>query len=253
MQLRVVDAGPAEPHLQANLISYVINEQVAIDAGALGLLPLREQQRLRAVFVSHSHADHIATLPMLIDNVYCPGPECLKVYGHEATLRDLQHHIFNDRIWPDVLQLAAADSPFVEFQPVVHGQTIDIAGLRITPFEVNHTLPSLGFVIEERQAAVAVVADTAPCDAIWEFLADFEQLRAVFLEISFPNRLQWLADVAKHLTPNSFLAETRKLATPVTWYITHTKLEHSEAISCEVAELQIPNCKFAMGGECYRF
>lgn len=253
MHLRVVDGCPINPHHQCNLISYVVNDHLAFDAGALGLMPLAEQKKITSIFLSHVHADHIATLPLLVDNVYRPGPDCVKLYAKQATIDDLRQHVFNGRIWPDVLQLASPDSPFIEFRAIAHGQSIVENGVRVTAYDVNHTIPTLGFVVEDAQAAVAVVADTAPCDAIWEFLAGFDKLQAVFLEISFPNALQWLAEVAKHLTPQTFLEETRKLNRRVAWYVTHTKLEHAERIAQEVAELQIEHCQFAMGGECYRF
>ncbi len=253
MHLRVVDGCQTNVHHQANLISYVVDEHLAFDVGAIGLMPLAEQKKLDTIFLSHSHADHIATLPLLIDNVYAPGPDCITLYANQSTIDALREHVFNDRIWPNVFQLATPDSPFVKFKPLGHGDSILIAGKRVTAFDVNHTIPTLGFVVQDHQGGVAVVADTAPCDAIWEFLSTIENLKAVFLEISFPNSMQWLADVAKHLTPRDFVRETEKLKRPMAWYITHLKLEHAEAIAAEVAELGLKNFQFAMGGECYQF
>src|SRR6266478_2567694 len=44
------------------LTSYLINDTLAIDAGALGIFAGHaEQARVRHVLISHSHADHIAT------------------------------------------------------------------------------------------------------------------------------------------------------------------------------------------------
>jgi len=253
MQIRVVDGCQSTPHRQSTLISYVVGEKVAFDAGALGLLPLPEQRQLSSIFLSHSHADHIATLPLLIDHIYQPGPECITLYANSATINDLRQHVFNGRIWPDVFELAQAHGPFMELKPLQHGQSVQVDEFRVTAFDVNHTIPTLGFVIEDEQSAIAIVADTARCDAVWEFLAEFEKLRAVFLEISFPNSMQWLADVAKHLTPNDFLQETRQLPQHVAWFITHMKLEHAAQIEQEVAQLQMDNCQFAMGGMNYRF
>lgn len=259
MQLRVVDAGNPRQGFQSSLISYVVNEQIAFDAGALALMPLDEQRKISTIFLSHAHADHIATLPLLIDNVYAPGPECITLYANQSTIDNLRQHVFNDRIWPNVFQLGTSDSPFVELKPLAHGQSVCVDECRVTAFDVNHSIPTLGFVIEDQHVALAVVADTAPCDAIWELLSKIEKLRAVFLEISFPNSMSWLAEIAKHLTPNDFLAETRKLKQlaqarrPIQWFITHMKLEHAEMIEREVAELPIENYRFAMSGENYCF
>ena len=49
------------------LVSFLVNDTVTIDAGPLGLLSdLRKQERVRHVFLTHEHIDHIATLPILL-------------------------------------------------------------------------------------------------------------------------------------------------------------------------------------------
>ncbi len=253
MQLRVVDGSESKLRRQRSLISYVVAEKVAFDAGALALMPLEHQKQLTSIFLSHSHADHIATLPLLIDNVYRPGPDCITLYANQSTIRDLKAFVFNDHIWPDVFRLSEQASPFIEFKVIEPGEQISLHGLRVTAFEVNHTIPTLGFLVENDRTAIAIVADTGPCQSIWDFLSDVETLQAVFLEISFPNSMQWLADVAKHLTPSDFIAETRKLRRAVDWYITHVKPEYGEVIAREVQQLEIRNCNFAMGSELYHF
>lgn len=253
MQLRIVDGSESNQHRQKNLISYVVSDRVAFDAGALGLMPSPQQKQLTTIFLSHSHADHIATLPLLLENVYGSGLDCITLYANAATLHDLKTHVFNDHIWPDIFRLSETSAPFAEFRLIEHGQTVRVHGLKVTAFDVEHTIPTLGFLVEDDAAAVAIVADTGPCDAIWEYLSSVENLRAVLLEISFPNSMQWLAQAAKHLTPNDFLNETRKLRRRVAWYITHVKPEYGSRISEEVAALKIENCQYAMGSEVYRF
>jgi cAMP phosphodiesterase len=253
MRLRVIDGNLGKPQKQSSLISYVVNDGVALDAGGLGIMPLPCQKMLHSIFLSHSHADHIATLPLLIDNVYRPGPECITLYANASTVSDLRQYVFNDRIWPDVFRLSQNNSPFVQFEVIESGQLIQRNELLITGFSVEHTLPTLGFLIQDERAAIAVVADTGPCDAIWDFLNTIENLKAVFLEISFPNQMLWLAEVAKHLTPSLFLSETKKLRRPVQWYVTHMKPEFAKIIELEVAQLNISNCQYALSGTDYHF
>lgn len=253
MQLKIVDGNAVEPHPQANLISYVIDGRVAIDAGALGLLPLHEQKQIQAVFLSHAHVDHIATLALFIDNVYVPGPRCVKLYGSASTIADLQQHLFNDRLWPDLVRLSASESPFLEWEEIRHGQSVDVHGLQLTAFDVDHSIPTLGYVAATAESAVALVSDTAPYQPIWDFLNQIEQLKAVFLEISFPDSMQWLAEKSKHLTPSWFLAETQKLTQPVDWFITHVKPEYARAIAEEVSQLRFAHCQLAMASQIYEF
>ncbi len=57
------------------LVSFLIDDTVAIDAGSLGLLADLDRQRgVRHVFLTHEHVDHIASLPIFLENVYDPGP-----------------------------------------------------------------------------------------------------------------------------------------------------------------------------------
>ena len=161
MRLTVHDGRDQVPHRQSTLISYLVNDHIAIDAGALGIIqPLSIQQQVRHVFLSHSHADHTATLPLFVDNVFAPGPDCVKIYANQPTIDDMTAHIFNDRLWPDVARLAKAESPFLEFIPISADQTIEVEGVRVTPFDVDHVLPTLGFLLEDDRSAVAMVADT---------------------------------------------------------------------------------------------
>mgnify|MGYP003381052442 CR=1 FL=1 len=253
MRLTIVDGSENASRYQANLISYVVDGHLAFDAGALGLMPLVEQKQLRTIFLSHSHVDHIATLPLLIDNVYTPTPECIRLYASSTTIANLRQHVFNDHIWPDVLRLSELASPFVELCTIEHGQSVVIGNKRVTAFDVQHTIPTLGYVVEDDAATIALVADTAACDAIWKFLTAFERLQAVFLEISFPNAQQWLADVSQHLTPRDFLAETKKLHREVEWYVTHMKPNFAAQVVEEVAALELPRCQIAMGAKSYDF
>jgi ribonuclease BN (tRNA processing enzyme) len=251
MKLRVVDGSHAAPCQQANLISYVVDDRIAFDAGAIGLLPLAQQKQISKIFLSHVHADHIASLPVLVDNVFSPGEDCIQLYASEYSITQLQRHVFNDVIWPDVVRLAREETTFCEFKTIEAGHAVEVDGYRITAFEVNHTIPTLGFVIEDQQAAIALVSDTSPMDSIWQFLDSVERLKAVLLEISFPNSLHWLAEKAKHLTPQLFSSEIRKLSRDVDWLITHVKPEFAQQVAAEVAELELPKCQFALSGTDY--
>ena len=249
MRIRVIDSGEQGQHSQSILMSYVINDCVAIDAGAIGLIkPLADQNRIHTIFLSHAHADHIATLPFFVDNVFVPGPECVSLYASRSTIQDLEEHLFNDRIWPDLARLAHSESPFITFEPIEAGKPVEIAGLRVTPFETDHVTPTLGFLLEDENSAVAMVADTAPVDDLWKMLAEVRNLKAVFLEVSFPNSMQWLAGKAKHLTPFDLAGEVAKLQLDVDWHVIHVKVNFMQQIADEIQTLNLPRCSFAEAG-----
>src|SRR4051794_27866627 len=86
------------------LSTYIINGTIAIDAGCLGLYGSPEQQAaVGHVFLTHAHADHIASLPFFIENVWCATPACPIVYGSPQTLDTVRRSIFNNEVWPDLV------------------------------------------------------------------------------------------------------------------------------------------------------
>lgn len=236
------------------MLTYIVNDTLAIDAACLGCLtPLDRQRRIRHVLLTHSHADHIATLPLLLDNVYAQGPDCVVLHGSEATLETLQRDVFNDRVWPDFVRLSTDNSPFVRLEPIVDGQTVTIEGLQITPVALDHVVPTLGFVVDDGSSAVAFVSDTSPTTRIWEVASQAARLKAVFLEASFPNEMEWLANASMHLTPRMFAEELKKLRRSVRVIAVHIKPAHHESVVRELAELRLPLLEVGVPDTEYRF
>jgi cAMP phosphodiesterase len=256
MKVHIVPSSVGDSSRHQILATYVINDSVAIDAGVLGLLsPLEAQRRVRHVFLSHSHLDHLATLPIFIDNVYLPGPDCPTVWSSPQVLETLQQDIFNDRLWPDMIRLSGEESPFLRLESLSAEQPVEVEGLRITPIELKHVVPAFGFLVEElaSKAAVLFVSDTGPTERIWEVANLTHGLKGIFLEASFPNSMRWLADKAAHLTPELFRDELAKLCRPVPVHVIHVKLAFEEKILDELRVLQLPNLRIAEPGTTLEF
>lgn len=256
MKVHIVPSSVGASSCHQILATYVINDSVAIDAGVLGLLsPLEAQRRVRHVFLSHSHLDHVATLPIFIDNVYMPGPNCPAVWGSSQVLETLQRDMFNDRIWPDMIRLSAEESPFLRLETIAAEQPVEVEGLRITPIELKHVVPTFGFLVEESATGTSVlfVSDTGSTERIWEIANQTVGLKGVFLEASFPNSMRWLADKAAHLTPELFRDELVKLKRPVPVHVIHVKLAFETQILDELRALQLPNLCIAEPGTTLQF
>lgn len=235
-------------------MSYVINDTVAVDAGALGFFGLpQEQGRIRHIFISHTHIDHVASLPIFVDNVYDPAREPVTVYGSAEVLASLRQDLFNGRLWPDFIALSQQQAPFLQLQPLVAGQSISLAGLRITPVPVNHAVPTMGFIVDDGQAAVVIPSDTGPTEDIWERASALPHLQAVFLEAAFPNSLAALAKIAGHLTPALFGLETRKVKRPTQFLAVHVKPRYAAIVTEELASLGLPHLEMAEYGRSYQF
>lgn len=234
------------------LVSYVVNDSVVIDAGSIGLVAdLDRQRQVRHVFLTHEHIDHLASLPILLENVYEPGPVCVELLATPDVLDFVRRDIFNGRVWPDFFELSTRDDPFLKATPLQLGEPVVRAGLTITPLAVHHCVDTLGLVVDDGMTTVAFPSDTGPTDAFWEHLAALPRLSAVFLEVSFPNDHAELAHHTGHHCPATFAREITKLPRSVRWIVVHRKARFAEAIRRELEALRLPGLEFVEPGRCY--
>jgi phosphoribosyl 1,2-cyclic phosphodiesterase len=71
LKVRLLPSSP-QPFRQAQeLTTYLIDDALAIDAGSVGLaLPPEAMRKVRDVVITHAHIDHIASLPILVAEVF---------------------------------------------------------------------------------------------------------------------------------------------------------------------------------------
>jgi cAMP phosphodiesterase len=236
---------------QQFLTSYVIDETLAVDAGGVGLdgCPAA-QERIRHVLISHAHIDHIASLPILVDNVFKARGHTLTILGSPAVLKSLQSHIFNDVIWPDMIRLSGGS---IQLRPIQDRVAFALDGLTILPVPVHHNVPTLGFIISDRDGAVVFPSDTAATEEIWRFANATPNLKAIFLEVAFPDELAGLAAAAKHLTPTTFAGEVRKLQGHPRIIAVHIKPRYRDTIIEQLGRQGLPNVEVVSPGGVYHF
>jgi cAMP phosphodiesterase len=234
--------------------SCLINRTIALDAGSIGLYgPLKQQQRIKHLLLSHSHLDHLATLPMFLDNVYDGTGNCVTIYGHPATLECLRTDVFNNRLFPDFLKISTIRPPYLKLQELQPGVAIEFDGIRVTPVPVNHVVPTYGYIFQDDNATVIHAADTGPTEEIWDRARGMPNLKAAFLEVTFPNNIAWLADIAKHLTPDMYAAEMKKLPEGVRFIAVHLHPKYRRDVVRELRALQNPHLSVARFGSPYTF
>ncbi len=243
----------SEPQYQF-LTSYLINDCVAIDAGCVGLYGTPQKQaQIRHVFLSHTHIDHIASLPILLENAYEHGSDCVSIYGSATVIDCLRRDIFNDRLWPDFVALSRPDDPFLRLNILTPGQPVETCGLRVTPVEVHHSVPALGFLVEDEHSGVVFSCDTDATVELWNVANACTRLKAVFLEATFPNELAWLAEAARHHTPASFGAEVKKLTRQVALVAVHLKARYYGEMVEQLKALNLPMLIIGQVGATYEF
>ena len=254
MRIRLVGSSLGKRYPHQFLMSLIVNDRLAFDAGAIGYVsPVSDQKKIKHVFLSHSHLDHIGSLPIFLDNVYESNPSCPTVYAAEYVRECLQSDFFNDRVWPNFLRLADEETPFFRFENLAAGQTVIVDGLAVTPIAVDHVVPNLGFLIDDGDSTVALVYDTGPTCAVWQAMNQRDNLKAVFVEASFPDSMQWLAERAMHLTPKLLTAELTKLDKEVPVVVVHIKAAYDEEVIAELRDLKLPNLQIGEPDNTYVF
>jgi ribonuclease BN (tRNA processing enzyme) len=236
------------------LTSYLVEDRLAIDAGCLtDVLSVREQARISHVFLSHSHIDHIVTLPFLLDNVLPLIDQPVLLYGPEDTIRSLREHIFNEIIWPDFTKIWNGRTHVLRMEPLAQGQTVRLPGVAITPFPMDHAVQCHGHLVQGPDSAVAICSDTVSTAGLLSILPAARNLKAVILEASFPERLARIAELSKHLSTVSFAEEAARIPAEIQILVSHLKPDCAEEIAGEIRTLGMRNVELLEQGREYVF
>jgi 3',5'-cyclic-nucleotide phosphodiesterase len=214
VELRVIGCHGGETP-RHKTCAFILNEKLGIDAGSLTSgLETKEQAKLDACLVSHAHLDHIRDLATLADNRCQMQCAPLVIAGTKDTIKTLKKHFFNNRLWPDFSVIPTAGRPTIQYLELKPEKPTVIAGHTVTAVMVNHTIESASFVIEGKDGTLAYSGDTGPTDRIWTYLNEARNLKALLMEVSFPNREQKLATVSGHHTPRTLAADLKKYKRP---------------------------------------
>ena len=258
MQVRVLGAHGSEllvPHgNQMQLcqsVGFLVNQQLMIDAGTISAaLTIEEQIRIRYVLLSHLHLDHIKGLVSLVDNLVGVAASQVIVMGTRSILEGLRTYIFNDQVFPNFFSLPNSKNPILRELCVEPYRETWIAGVGITPVPVNHTIPTVGFLIQDLTTAWVYSADTYQTETIWQIVRDNPKVKAAFIETSFPNEMGDLAQISKHLTPALLAREFEKIGKPdLPVYVYHIKPALQQPITSQLEALGIPNLSVLKEGQ----
>lgn len=249
MQIRILGAfgGSTPSH---RLTSFLLDGTVCLDAGALtSALTLEEQARIRALLVTHSHMDHVATLPFLVENVFGRVTDPIEVIAPADVIEPLSAHLFNDALWPDFTRLPSHLLPVVSFRTVEAAAPFRVNGLTATAIPVSHVVPTYGYLVSDGASSVLFSGDTGPTEALWRAARAARNLKAVFVECSFSNSLAEVARVSKHLTPATLKLELTKMPPDIPVLLYHMKPPSLPALTAEVAALREPRVRLLGDGE----
>jgi ribonuclease BN (tRNA processing enzyme) len=213
----------------------LVDDDILIDAGTgVGDLSMEQLVRIDHIFVTHSHLDHITSIPFLLDTVM--GHRVLPVTLHALaeTIEVLKTHIFNWKIWPDFNAIPDAQQPLLQYREISLGETTTIKGRHITALPANHVVPAVGYHLDSGRNSLVFSGDTTSCEAFWDEVNKIENLKYLIIETAFGNDEIELARVSKHFCPAMLLNELVKLERAAEIFITHLKPGEGEAIMREI-------------------
>jgi ribonuclease BN (tRNA processing enzyme) len=202
----------------------LIDDDILLDAGTgVGDLTLEQLVKIDHVFITHSHLDHVTSIPFLVDTVCWMRTQPIVIHSTRDTIRILKEHLFNWKIWPDFSQIPDGDNPFMIYEEVTVGETIKIGKREFTAVPANHVVPAVGYLIDSGNGSLLFSGDTSTNDALWEVANRTENLRYLIIETAFSNKEREIAIASKHLCPSMLAEELAKLTRQVEVYITHLK------------------------------
>lgn len=236
------------------MTSFLVNDTVALDAGGLSYaLTVDQQAKVKDVFISHAHLDHTCCLPFLIDNSFAAPGFSLRIYGVYEVVNAIAKHLFNGSLWPDFTSIPDDLTPVLKLVTIEPGKAVQVGSLKITPIPVSHTIPTTGFLVEDKKTAFAFSSDTGPTEHFWDVVNSTKRLKAVITESSFPNDQEALARVSGHLTPALLDRELDKLKVNVPVWVYGPKPRFVPKIKREIAALGRNNVKLVSQGRTYTF
>lgn len=247
------ESGEVSQHQR--LTSFVINDSLAIDAGSLAFSCTSDQrEQIRDIVISHTHLDHIAGLPIFIDDLFARLTEPLRVHATRKMADSLEKYVFNWAIYPRFSELKNDHGPVMKYSYFEPGEKFSAAGLEITAVSVNHNDPSVGFIISDDTGSIGITGDTAETDDIWRAFADCSDLNAIFVECAFPNEMENLALASHHLTPNRLRAELEKFAIDDRQvFVSNIKAMYRDKVLAQLSAPQQRNLQIVEIGRVYEF
>jgi len=254
MKLRVLGCSGGElPRHRTTC--FLVDGKLAIDAGALtASLSLEKLLELDDIVLTHSHFDHVKDVPLLSDLLVGRRKTPLRVHASTACARTLRESVFNDELWPDFTRIPDTETPVIEIRPFDPAKPFKVGKYTVSPVPVDHPVESVGFVLSDGRTAIAISGDTGPTVRFWKRVNAEKRLKALLVELSFPNTLQGLADISGHLTPRTLAGELAKLERngfPVLLY--HLKPAHLGELKRELAKLALPNVRVLERGDEFTF
>ena len=235
------------------LSCFLVDDRLLIDAGsATEALSLAAQSKITDVLITHTHLDHVLALATLADNLYGRCGSSVTVRSTQPIIESLKAHFFNDQLWPDFTEITSPTqpAPVLKLIAIPYQTATQVGAYAVTPVKLDHVVASMAFFIENKGTTVLHLGDTGPTEEVWTVANSKQNLGAIIIETSFPNRLQAVADASQHLTPQTLGRELSKLgALDVPIFITHVKPQFRAEVAKDLKALKDRRIRILKDGD----
>jgi ribonuclease BN (tRNA processing enzyme) len=241
--------------LEQRLTCFLIDDRVTVDAGSIAIA-LSDEQRdtVRDVIVTHPHMDHIASLPIFIDDLFGFLKEPIRIHATQEVIDTLERDIFNWVVYPRFSELSNEHGPVMQYVPFLAGEEFQVAHLRVTAVPVNHIVPTVGLIVSDERTTVAFSSDTYETEEFWELVNRTSRVDALLIEASFPDSMAKLAEVSRHFTPALLRKELRKLEhNGLDILAVHLKPAYRDTLVAELQALDVPRLSIMEPGRVYEW
>lgn len=252
MRLRVLGSSGAEfPGKQTP--GFLVDDGLLLDAGTIGaVLNEDEQWAIKHILLTHAHLDHIKGIPFLADNIILKNSKHqVRIKSIDPILKTLKDNLLNNAVWPDFTAIPNRAEPVIKLNSIEAGREYGINGYRVTAHEVNHSVPAVGYVVEDADGRrLLYTGDTGPTDAIWAECD--KQIHVAIIEVSMPNEMEEMALMTGHMTSDLLRRDLEKMGKlPERILITHPKPQYVETIRKELSALGRDNIHILSDGEIF--
>jgi len=239
--------------LEQRLTCYLIDDCVAVDAGSIAIgLTAEQRGKVRDIIITHTHMDHIASLPIFIDDLYPTLEEPMRIHATPEVIQLLERDVFNWSVYPRFSRLHNDYGPVMEYIPIPEGPEFNVAHLKVRAIPVNHVVPTVGLIISDGSTTIAFSSDTAETDDFWRVVNETPKLDAMLIEASFPNEMASLAEISRHFTPAALAQELNKLNhNGLDILAVHLKPAYRETVVKELQDLNIRKLSVMEPGKTY--
>ncbi len=232
--------------------SFLLNHSILFDTGSLtDTLEIKGQLKIKHIFITHPHLDHILGIPFLADNlIFRRKRHRVNIVSIPPVIKTIRRSLLDGSIWPDFTVIPNTHEGILNLIELKWGHSIEIGHYTITPYPINHSIPATGYLVEDkRKRRFFYTGDTGPTEATWKKLGG-KQIHCLIIEASFPNRMEAIAIRTGHLTPRLLKQELLKIKpNPEKIYVIHIKPQYFKTIQSELQKLNLKNLRLLKDGE----